>query len=165
MNFLSRCILGCLGTFCILSTSFAQQTNGRKRELFNDGWKFQLGNAADVAKDANYGLAVIFSKSGKAENTAIAPKFNDSAWRRVQLPHDWAVELPFVNKDNENLKDHGYRPVGGLFRRTALAGTVKNSALPRQIRGGALALLSMASSAMPRFGLTVFIWAETKVAT
>jgi beta-galactosidase len=115
MNFLSRCILGCLGTFCILTTSFAQQTNGRKRESFNDGWKFQLGNSADVAKDANYGLAVIFSKSGKAENTAIAQKFNDSAWRSVQLPHDWAVELPFVNKDNENLKDHGYRPVGGLF--------------------------------------------------
>jgi beta-galactosidase len=115
MNFLSRCILGCLGTFCILTSSFAQQTKGRIRESFNDGWKFQLGNAADVAKDFNYGLAVIFSKSGKAETTAIAPKFNDSLWRSIQLPHDWAVELPFVNKDNENLKDHGYRPVGGLF--------------------------------------------------
>ncbi|MBD1366089.1 DUF4982 domain-containing protein [Mucilaginibacter sp. ZT4R22] len=120
MNFLSRCILGCLGTFCILTSSFAQQNSGRKRESFNDGWKFQLGNAADVAKDANYGLAVIFSKSGKAENTAIAPKFNDSAWRSVQLPHDWAVELPFVNKDNENLKDHGYRPVGGLFPQNSI---------------------------------------------
>ncbi|RWY57488.1 beta-galactosidase GalA [Mucilaginibacter gilvus] len=120
MNFLSRCILGCLGTFCILTTSFAQQNTGRKRESFNDDWKFQLGNAADVTKDANYGLAVIFSKSGKAENTAIATKFNDSAWRNVQLPHDWAVELPFVNKDNENLKDHGYRPVGGLFPQNSI---------------------------------------------
>jgi beta-galactosidase len=120
MNFISRCILGCLGTFCILTTSFAQQNKGRTRQSFNEGWKFQLGNAADVAKDANYGLAVIFSKSGKAENTAIAPKFNDSAWRRVQLPHDWAVELPFVDKDNENLKDHGYRPVGGLFPQNSI---------------------------------------------
>lgn len=115
MNFLSRCILGCVSTFCILTSSFAQQTKGRIRESFNDGWKFQLGNAAEVSKDLNYGLAVIFSKSGKGETTAIAPKFNDSLWRNVQLPHDWAVELPFVNKDNENLKDHGYRPVGGLF--------------------------------------------------
>lgn len=115
MNLLYRCILGCLSTLCILTTCFAQQTKGRIRQPFNDGWKFHQGHAADAAKDFNYGLAVLFSKSGKTETTAIAPKFNDSAWRNVQLPHDWAVELPFINKDNENLKDHGYRPVGGLF--------------------------------------------------
>ena len=26
-----------------------------------------------------------------------SPRFDDSAWRKVDLPHDWAVELPFVN--------------------------------------------------------------------
>ena len=27
----------------------------------------------------------------------VDPKFKDSAWRTLNLPHDWAVELPFVN--------------------------------------------------------------------
>ena len=93
--------------------SYAQQT--RKKILFNEGWKFQLGHAANVNKDFNYGLANLFSKSGKAENTAIEAKFNDSLWRTIQLPHDWAVELPFADKDNADLKDHGYRTIGGLF--------------------------------------------------
>jgi beta-galactosidase len=100
--------------FQVSSASFAQPQN-RKKVLFNDGWKFQLGHAADVNKDFNYGLANIFSKSGKAEKTAIAVKFNDSLWRKVQLPHDWAVGLPFAERDNDDLKDHGYRAVGGLF--------------------------------------------------
>lgn len=119
MNRISRCFIICLGFFCVVYAAEAQQT-GRKRQLFNEGWKFHPGNAADVNKDFNYGLANIFSKSGKTETTAIAVKFDDSGWRNIQLPHDWAVELPFENRDNDNLKDHGYRPVGGLFPQNSI---------------------------------------------
>jgi len=114
MNNLIRLFFVSALIFQFTFPSFAQQ-QGRRRVLFNGDWKFQLGHAADVSKDFNYGLANIFSKSGKAEKTAIAVKFNDSLWRKVQLPHDWAVGLPFSDKDNDDLKDHGYHSIGGMF--------------------------------------------------
>ena len=114
MNNLIRLFFVSALIFQFTFPSFAQQ-QGRRRLLFNGDWKFQLGHAADVSKDFNYGLANIFSKSGKAEKTAIAVKFNDSLWRKVQLPHDWAVGLPFSDKDNDDLKDHGYHSIGGMF--------------------------------------------------
>jgi len=114
MNYLIRFIYISTLVLLVSFSSFAQQQS-RKRILFNNDWKFQLGHAANVTKDFNYGLANIFSKSGKAEKTAIEEKFNDSLWRKVMLPHDWAVELPFANRDHDDLKDHGYRAVGGLF--------------------------------------------------
>ena len=62
----------------------------------DDNWKFHFGHAADPEKDFNYSIATIFAKSGGAQNTAIDPRFNDSTWRTLNLPHDWVVELPFV---------------------------------------------------------------------
>jgi beta-galactosidase len=103
----------------IHTADFAQETP-RKQISFDEDWKFAYGNASDPAKDFNYGIATIFSKSGGAVGTAIAPKFNDSAWRSLQLPHDWAVELPFVNSPSETVGAHGYKPVGGLFPETSI---------------------------------------------
>ncbi|MEX0320893.1 MAG: beta-galactosidase GalB [Puniceicoccaceae bacterium] len=45
---------------------------------FNDGWLFHKGKA-ESAEDAG---------------------FDDSGWRKVTLPHDWAIEGPFSNKHN-----------------------------------------------------------------
>ncbi len=100
----------------------ASARNGpeRRRVSFNSDWKFHLGNASDPLKDFDFGIANIFSKSGKTEKTAVGRDFNDSLWRSLSLPHDWAVELPFVYKDNIDLKDHGYRPVGGLFPQNSI---------------------------------------------
>jgi beta-galactosidase len=95
--------------------SYAQNQDVRKRTNFDTNWKFSLGHAADPAKDFNFKVANIFSKTGKTENTAINPKFIDTAWREVQLPHDWAVELPFENSPNFDVMAHGYKPVGGLY--------------------------------------------------
>ena len=83
-------------------------------------WKFHFGNAANPEKDFNYSIATIFSKSGGAAGTAIDPRFKDSAWRTLNLPHDWAVELPFENVDNFDVESHGYKPVGGLFPETSI---------------------------------------------
>jgi beta-galactosidase len=92
----------------------------RKKIRFDHDWKFHFGHAALPEKDFNYGIANIFSKSGGAAATAIDPRFNDSAWRTVQLPHDWAVELPFVKSNNADVMMHGYKPVGGLFPETSI---------------------------------------------
>ena len=104
-----------------LFTLFCQgQTTARKKINLDDNWKFRLGHAANPEKDFNYGIATIFSKSGGAFGTAIDPRFKDSAWRSLDLPHDWAVELPFVNVDNRDVESHGYKPVGGLFPETSI---------------------------------------------
>lgn len=96
-------------------------TSAQRQQLnFDTDWKFQFGHAANAEKDFNYTIATIFSKSGGAAKTAIDPKFDDSKWRQLNLPHDWAVELPFVYKDNFDVMAHGYKPVGGLFPETSI---------------------------------------------
>ena len=96
------------------------QTNLRKKTDIDDNWKFRFGHAADPARDFNYSTATIFSKSGGAARTAIDPRFNDSAWRTLNLPHDWAVELPFQYSPSGDVESHGYKPVGGLFPETSI---------------------------------------------
>jgi beta-galactosidase len=98
---------------------FSPEVNAQRQKInFDDNWKFSFGHAANPEKDFNYSIATIFAKSGGAARTAIDPRFKDSAWRTLNLPHDWAVELPFVNVKNADVESHGYKPVGGLFPET-----------------------------------------------
>ncbi len=92
-------------------TSFSQ----RSRINFDSDWRFHLGHAANARLDFNYSIPALFAKSGKGEKTPVDPTFNDSSWRKLNLPHDWAIELPFQYKNDFDLQSHGYRPVGGLF--------------------------------------------------
>ena len=104
----------------LFSTVPAQTSFTRKHINFDNDWKFNFGNAADPSKDFNYGITAIFSKSGKTDNTALDLKFNDADWRSLDLPHDWVVELPFVNSANSDVESHGYKPVGGLYPETSI---------------------------------------------
>ena len=84
----------------------------RERLLLDFGWRFALGNACDPDKDFGFGKlrgTGTFAKAGSAGGPA-APRFDDSAWRKIDLPHDWAVELPFVNE--RTLIGHGAKPLG-----------------------------------------------------
>ncbi len=67
----------------------------RLRESFNSGWKFSLGDNEN-AQNAN---------------------FNDSEWRALDLPHDWAIEGPFTQEVNYK---GGYLPYPGVawYRKT-----------------------------------------------
>jgi beta-galactosidase len=94
----------------------AAGTNDSPREhlLLDFGWKFHLGN--------DWGTGERLEKAGQSSGPA-SPKFSDSNWRSLNLPHDWAVELPFDPKADES---HGFKPVGpgfpdysvGWYRRT-----------------------------------------------
>ena len=95
----------------------------RERLLFDFGWKFQFGNSLDPAKDLGFGYGQgDFAKTGDFDFAKTT--FDDSKWRELDLPHDWAVELPFVHDEEQN--SHGYKPVGrrypessvGWYRRT-----------------------------------------------
>jgi len=127
--------------FCFLaiinfpSTALGQTSSLRKKINFDEDWKFHFGQAADPAKDFNYSLSTIFSKTGVAQNTAIDQKFNDSGWRTLDLPHDWVVELPFANTPNGDVMSHGYKPVGGLFPETSIGWYRKHFTIARADSG------------------------------
>ncbi|MBL7740869.1 MAG: glycosyl hydrolase 53 family protein [Chitinophagaceae bacterium] len=107
----------------------------RQKINFDNDWRFHFGHTANPEKDFNYSIATIFSKSGGAANTAIDPRFKDSAWRKLNLPHDWAVELPFVNVNNRDVESHGYKPVGGLFPETSIGWYRKHFTIARADSG------------------------------
>jgi beta-galactosidase len=89
----------------------------REHLLFDLDWKFFQGNAADPARDLGFGKDQgDFAKSGGFEFAT--EKFDDSKWRALNLPHDWAVELPFVHDDA--LQSHGYKPLGRTYPETSV---------------------------------------------
>ena len=106
----------------------------------DEGWKFHFGHAADPAKDFNYGIAAIFSKSGKTDQTALAANFDDKDWRSLNLPHDWAVELPFSNSPNFDVQSHGYKPVGGLYPETSIGWYRKHISIAQADSGSRISL-------------------------
>jgi beta-galactosidase len=84
----------------------------REKLLFDFGWKFTFGNGADPAKDLGFGNGQgDFAKTGEFEFAK--GKFDDSKWRTLNLPHDWAVELPFVRDEVQN--SHGFKPLGRRY--------------------------------------------------
>ncbi len=117
MNYQKISLSVMLSCFLILSnlSSKAQQILN-----FDDHWKFHFGHATDPTKDFKFGVANIFSKSGGAFETAIDPNFVDSGWTTLNLPHDWAIEVPFANNPNFEVESHGFRKVGGLFPETSI---------------------------------------------
>ena len=117
MNYQKISLSVWLSCFLILSnlSSKAQQILN-----FDDHWKFHFGHATDPTKDFKFGVANIFSKSGGAFETAIDPNFVDSGWTTLNLPHDWAIEVPFANNPNFEVESHGFRKVGGLFPETSI---------------------------------------------
>jgi beta-galactosidase len=108
--------------FLTFSTQFLYaQAPVRQKISLDADWKFHLGHAANAEKDFNYSISNLFAKTGVDLGTsATHAKFNNSTWRNVNLPHDWAVELPFVKSDNSDVDAHGYKPVGGLFPETSI---------------------------------------------
>jgi len=89
----------------------------REKLLFDFGWKFTFGNGNDPTKDLGFGYGQgDFAKTGDFDFAKA--KFDDSKWRALNLPHDWAVELPFVN-DPEQMS-HGYKPLGRRYPETSV---------------------------------------------
>src|ERR1700679_1393141 len=88
----------------------------REQLLFDFDWKFTFGHGSDPAKDQGFGTGQgDFSKTGEFEFSRVKFdnkkwQFDESKWRTVNLPHDWAVELPFVRDDEQ--QSHGSKPLG-----------------------------------------------------
>ena len=154
----------------------------REKTLMDFGWRFHLGDAPDAGKQFDYpevkDLAKTQAKEVGLEGTLAAalpdppmeelgtnvsfvqPAFNDNDWRQLDLPHDWAVELPFATNgiagingtngisDNDvneisgtSVKDlisHGFKPVGPLFPQNSIGWYRKEFDLPASDKGKTL---------------------------
>lgn len=128
----------------------------RERSSLDFGWRFALGHASDPAKDFGFGANQrTYAKAGaSAPNwwgaAAAQADFDDSAWKPVTLPHDWAVELPFANNpdykpsgkpDDEDLRAaHGYKALGREFPENSVGWYRKTFALPAGDSGKRLSI-------------------------
>jgi len=80
----------------------------RETLSLDQGWRFYLGDIPHTEFKANRDEAEGGAKGGGAWGAA-APRFDDKAWREVDVPHDWVVEQSFVR---EAVRNQGYRPRG-----------------------------------------------------
>jgi len=86
--------------FCFFLTLFLMlgigQLQARSRVSFNTGWTFHLADSAGYKE----------------------PSFQDGSWRKLTLPHDWAIEGDF-SKENPSGTGGGALPGGiGWYRKT-----------------------------------------------
>ncbi len=125
----------------VRDSNSAEAVHGiRQRLLLDFGWRFHLGNADDPAKDFGFGAmadVATFAKSGELAKVA-GLDFDDSDWRSIDLPHDWAVELPFV--DAPHLPAHGAKPLGRDYPATSIGWYRRVFDLPAEDSGKRIAV-------------------------
>jgi beta-galactosidase len=112
-----------LSILALLLIPFCLSAAPRERLLLDFGWKFHLGD--------DYGLGEDLAKAGVSKGPA-ATTFGDSAWRTVNLPHDWVPELPFDSHSDES---HGFKPVGPGFLSNSVAWYRRTFKLPESDKG------------------------------
>jgi len=120
--------------FALSETHEAQPaTAGRERLLMDFGWLFAFGHPYDTDKDFKHatGYFSYFAKAGYGDGPASA-NFDDRAWRTLDLPHDWAVEMPFASDGSHS---HGYRKVGRKFPETSVGWYRKSFSIPESDLG------------------------------
>ena len=61
----------------LLSLFFAVTADAGNRKNFDEGWLFLLADSSQMS----------------------APEYNDSFWRKLDLPHDWAIEGDFSDSN------------------------------------------------------------------
>jgi beta-galactosidase len=108
--------------------------SAREQLLLDAGWRFHLGDASSPVDDFGYGLETAFGKAGEAPGAA-QMDFNDSTWRKLDIPHDWAVELDFVRAKEDNVKDHGFKPVGRQFPKSTIGWYRRTFMIPKSDMG------------------------------
>lgn len=110
----------------------------RERLSLDHDWKFAFGHSTDKSRDFNVGTSYFtyLAKAGYGEGAASAG-FDDRTWRDVDLPHDWAVEMPFDAKGSHS---HGYKAVGPGFPDVSVGWYRKTFTVPESDKGRRLFL-------------------------
>ncbi len=92
----------------------------REHLSLDANWKFHLGD--------DWPNALHLDKAGASTGPA-AERFNDNSWRTLNLPHDWAIELPF---DKSADGSHGFKPVGPGFTKNSIGWYRRTFDLPQE---------------------------------
>ena len=111
-------------------SAFAENSPPREKLLMDFGWRFAFGHATDPAKDFDPAPArEMFNYLTKAGNGRGAAEvdFDDSGWRKLNLPHDWAVEVSF---DERGSASHGYKAIGKNFPERSVGWHRKSFSIP-----------------------------------
>ena len=104
-------------------TQLAAADSPREHLSLDANWEFHLGD--------DWPDALSFVNSGTGSGPA-AEKFADNYWRVVNLPHDWAVELPF---DPTADGSHGFKPLGAKYPTNSVAWYRRTFELPASDSG------------------------------
>ena len=110
--------------------------SAREKILINNGWTFSLGYAGDKQRDFTHGteyftyVTKVLSNNGN--NGPVSPQFDDSGWQKVNLPHDWVVDLPYSADASHS---HGYKCVGWKYPETSVGWYRKKLFIPEEDRG------------------------------
>jgi beta-galactosidase len=125
MNFI--CSRGVRWTVLLAATVFAfhicAADSPREHLSLDANWKFHLGD--------DWPDALNLAKAGASTGPA-AEKFGDDAWRTLDLPHDWAIELPF---DKTADKNHGFKALGPNFPKNSIGWYRRTFELPQSDSG------------------------------
>jgi beta-galactosidase len=102
-----------IGMVCSIHSLAAAEAGPRQRISFNDDWRFQKGDPASVKEDLSYDklkpwmlpTSNAFRATDKFERPegdapgekldVVGKGYNDLDWKKLSLPHDWAIEGPF----------------------------------------------------------------------
>lgn len=121
---------------------------GRRRSMLSFDWRFHPGHAQDPARDFDFGVDQrTYAKAGTKVAAAAAADFDDSGWRPVQLPHDWAIDLPFVDNpdppppgEDDPKAAHGFKPLGREHPATSVGWYRHPLMIPADMAGQRLSL-------------------------
>jgi len=148
------------GAMVLLAGAAPAADSPRERLLLDFNWRFQLGDAPDAGTNFDYPEVKDLAKTKNGEvglegnlvsgdptridPTApdlgshisfVQPGFDDRGWRQLNLPHDWAVELPFDEKADYK---HGFKPVGPDYPQNSIGWYRRTFELPAADQGKAL---------------------------
>ena len=120
-----------LSSLVMLTSLLLSVASARERVLIDSGWRFHLGDPGDVTaavttyqeigdlsklQDINAETVLQASRPDPVATHAgegvsyVLTNYNDSAWRGLDLPHDWVVELPFTSSGDVG---HGSKATTG----------------------------------------------------
>ena len=116
-------ILSVITFAALLVAQLAVAQSAREHLSLDANWKFHLG---DDWPDA---LSLVNSGTGSGP---ASEKFSYSYWRVVNLPHEWAVELPF---DQTADGGHGFKPLGTKFPTNSIGWYRRTFELPADDSG------------------------------
>ncbi|MCV2485342.1 DUF4982 domain-containing protein [Flavobacterium sp. SH_e] len=116
----------------------AQNKSGRELILIDKDWRFSFGHLYDTKKDFGHaeGYFSYLTKTGFGDGPA-ASGFDDRAWRKLDLPHDWAVEQPFSESASFS---HGFKSAGKNFPEKSIGWYRKKINIPNEDLGKIISL-------------------------